>query len=153
MSIDTLKALFNDFDPAAFIPELQEVIGWVELLLRLAVMAGPLLLLGFGLLYLLLPPSEANYSLGYRFWWGMSSLEAWRYTQRVAGYVWTALGLVLTVIMALYCNAFRRMEVDAMVWSAVGCLLWQVGLTVAACLGIDIAVVVRFDRSGFPRKG
>ena len=56
--MDALKSLFEGFDFAAFIPEVDTVLGWVELIARLAVMAGPLLLLGFGLVYLLAPPKE-----------------------------------------------------------------------------------------------
>ena len=56
MDLDALKALFEEFDLAAFLPKLTDVLGWVEMVLRIAVMAGPLLLLGFGLLYLLAPP-------------------------------------------------------------------------------------------------
>ena len=151
MDIEALKALFEDFDLAAFLPELDSVLGWIETLLRIAVMAGPLLLLGFGLLYLLAPPKEANYSLGYRFWWGMSSLDAWQFTQHVAGLVWSALGTGLTIVMALICNGFRRMEPMDMVWSAVKCLGWELVLTVVACLAINIAVFARFDKSGYRR--
>ena len=56
MDFDALKALFEEFDLAAFLPKLTDVLGWVEMALRIAVMACPLLLLGFGLLYLLAPP-------------------------------------------------------------------------------------------------
>ncbi len=152
MSFDALKELITNFNIDNVLPKLDQVMGWVELILRLAVMAGPLLLLGFGLVYLLMPPEEANYSLGYRFWWGMSSLEAWQYTQRIAGFVWVGLGLVLTVVMAIICNGFRRLAPMDMVWSAVRCLLWELGLTAVACLGVDIAVIVRFDKDGFRRE-
>ena len=152
MDIEAIKALFEDFDLAAFLPKLDDVIGWIEMVLRIAVMAGPLLLLGFGLLYLLAPPKEANYSLGYRFWWGMSSLDAWQFTQHIAGLVWSALGTGLTIVMALICNSFRRMEPMDMVWTAAKCLGWELGLTLVACLAIDIVVVVVFDRYGYRRS-
>lgn len=152
MNLDALMAIFSDFDLSAFLPELTTLLGWVETLLRLAVMAGPLLLLLFGLIYLLRPPQEANYALGYRFWWSMASLDAWQFTHRLAGYVWSGLGLVLTVIMALICNGFRRMEPMAMVWAAVKCLCWELALTLIACIAIDIAVVAVFDRDGYRRK-
>ncbi len=152
MDLDAIKSLLEDFDLAAFLPKLEDVMGWVEMLLRIAVMIGPLLLLGFGLLYLLAPPKEANYGLGYRFWWGMASLDAWQFTQKAAGIAWTALGTVLTVVMAVLCNAFRRMEPMDMVWSAVKCLLWQLGLAVLACIAVDVLVIVMFDRRGFRRR-
>ena len=150
--MDALKSLFEGFDFAAFVPEVDTVLGWVELICRLAVMVGPLVLLGFGLVYLLAPPKEANHSVGYRFWWGMASLEAWQFTQRLAGMIWSALGLILTIVMALICNGFRGMEPMDMVWSAVVCLLWELGLAAAACLAVNITVIVLFDRNGFRRK-
>ena len=150
--MDALKSLFEGFDFAAFVPEVDTVLGWVELIARLAVMAGPLLLLGFGLVYLLAPPKEANHSVGFRCWWGMASLDAWQFTQRLAGMIWSALGLVLTIIMALICNGFRSMEPMDMVWAAVKCLLWELGLAAAACLAVNVAVIVVFDRNGYRRK-
>ena len=152
MDLDSLKSLFEGFDIAAFLPELTTILGWVETLLRLAVMAAPLLLLGFGLLYLLAPPKEANYSLGFRCWWGMSSLDAWQFTQKIAGMIWSVLGLILTVVMALICNAFRRMEPMDMVWTAVKCLGWELGLTLMATLAVNVIVIVVFDKDGYRRK-
>ena len=152
MDLDSLKSLFEGFDIAAFLPELTTILGWVETLLRLAVMAAPLLLLGFGLLYLLAPPKEANYSLGFRCWWGLSSLDAWQFTQKIAGMIWSVLGLILTVVMALICNAFRRMEPMDMVWTAVKCLGWELGLTLVATLAVNVIVIVVFDKDGYRRK-
>lgn len=150
--MDALKSLFSDFDFAAFMPQLDTVIGWIQLVCRLCVMAGPLVLLGFGLLYLLNPPKEANHSAGYRFWWSMASLEAWQFTHRLVGMIWAGMGLLLTIIMALICNGWNKLEPLDMVWNAVQCLLWELGLTGAACLGVNITVMVVFDKDGFRRK-
>ena len=152
MDLDALKSLFENFDLAAFLPDMTTVVGWVETLLRLCVMAAPLALLGFGLLYLLSPPKEANYSLGYRFWWSMASLDAWQFTHRWAGIVWSILGLILTVIMAFVVNAFRRMAPMDMVWAAVKSLGWEIVIIALSCLGINIAVIAVFDRNGFRRR-
>ena len=152
MDLDSLKSLFEGFDIAAFLPELTTILGWVETLLRLAVMAAPLLLLGFGLLYLLAPPKEANYRLGYRFWWSMASLDAWQFTHHIAGMVFTTLGLILTIIMSLICNGYRDMGTEEMLDSALRCIGWVIGLTVIACLAIDALVVIVFDSKGFRRR-
>ena len=152
MNLDALKILFEDFDIAAFLPELSAFLGWIELILRLIVMATPLLLLFFGLLYLLAPPKEANYGLGYRCWWGMASLESWQYTQRIAGLIWTALGVALTIIMALICNAFRRMEPMDMVWTAFGCMIAELVLTAASCVAVNVLVILKFDKNGYHRE-
>lgn len=146
-----LKALFGEFDLAAFLPDLDHFMGWVEMGLRIAVMVGPLLLLFFGLLYLISPPKEANHGLGYRFYWGMSSLDAWYFTQRWAGLIWSGLGVVLTIVMALICNSFRRMDAMDMVWTAFGCMIAELVLIAAACITINVLVFRTFDKDGFRR--
>ena len=152
MDLEALMGIFDGFDLAAFLPDITSLLGWVETILRICVMVGPILLLGFGLLYLVAPPKEANYGLGYRFWWSMASLDAWRFTHRLAGCVWTPLGLILTVVMAVICNGFRRMEAMDMVMSAVKCIGWELALAVVSCLVINITVIVVFDRKGYRRR-
>ena len=134
------------------IPEAQDVLGWVDGLARVAVILGPLLILGFGLLFLLAPPKEANHGAGYRFWWGMASLEAWQFTQRLAGMVWSGLGLVLTVVMGILTGGFSGLDRMDMLTQAMICIGWQAGILIVACIAIDITVVCLFDRRGFRRK-
>lgn len=152
MDVDSLKALLEGFDLAAFLPKLDSLLGWVETIMRLCVMIGPLMLLGFGLLYLVAPPKEANYSLGYRFWWSMSSLDAWQFTHRLVGCIWMPMGLIMTIVMAVICNNFRNMETMDMVWSAVQCLIWEVVLALVSCLVVNIVVIFVFDRKGYRRS-
>lgn len=152
MSIDSLKALLDDFNPALFLPELDTLLGKIETFLRIAVMIGPVVMLVLGLMYLFLAPKEANHSFGYRCYFGMGSVEAWQFTQKLAGLVWGGLGLILVIIMALIVNRYRVMDAEAMVWSAVRCILWEAGLTIASVLGINITVMYFFDRNGDRRS-
>ena len=152
MDTEALKSLLSDFDLTKFVPALDTVLGWIEMLTRIAVMVGPVLMLGFGLLYLLAPPKEANYRLGYRFWWSMASLDAWQFTHHIAGMVVTTLGLILTIVMSLICNGYRNMGTEEMLDSALRCIGWVIGLTVIACLAIDALVVIVFDSKGFRRR-
>lgn len=150
--MDALKGLLTDFDPAAFMPELDSVVGWLELAVRIAVMAGPVVLLVMGLWYLLLPPKEANHLAGYRFFWGMGSVQAWRFTQFIAGIAWTALGLVLTLVMALIISGYRGMDPLEMCCNAVLCILWEIGTAAVVCLVINVIVMVFFDFKGNQRS-
>ena len=150
--MDAIMSLLQVFDPARFMPELNTVLGGIELLARLSVMAGPLLLLALGLLSFLAPPKEANHKLGFRALFGMGSVEAWQFTQRLAGVCWTALGFLLTVIMALICNSFRGLDTMEMVQSAGTCLLWEIGLIVASYIAINVTVFLRYDWKGNPRS-
>ncbi len=149
---EMIKSLLGDFDPTALLPDLGAMFGHLELLLRIAVLVGPLCLLGFGLWYLLAPAKEANHSVGYRFYWGMSSVEVWQFTQRLAGLVWTGVGLVMTIVMAVICNGYRDMAQEAMIWSALTALCWELGIIVVSILVINITVIVLYDRKGYRRR-
>ena len=151
--IDFVKNLLGDgFDPTALLPDLWMIFENLDVALRVVVLAGPLCLLGLGLLYLLAPPSEANHIFGYRLFWGMSSVEAWRYTQKTAGLVWLALGLGMTVAMAFICNSYRDMAWEAMLLSALISVLVELLLVFVSKLLINALVVLRFDLRGSRRK-
>lgn len=152
MSIESIKELMDGFDPASLLPELDTITGKAELVARIAVMIGPVVLLVLGLLYLFASPKEANYSFGYRCFFGMGSVEAWRFTQRLAGIVLGGLGLILTVVMLIVCASFRGMEIMPMTEKAVVALLWQAGTALAGCLGVNITAAVLFNAAGEPRR-
>ena len=148
LSIDSIKELMDGFDPAALLPELDTVFGKIELVCRIAVMIGPVLLILLGLTYLFLAPKEANHYLGYRCYYGMGSVQAWRFTQKLSGIVLGGLGLVLTAVMVFMMMSFRGMEVQAMLWRAVKCLIWQAALALLANLAINAAAFFLFDSRG-----
>ena len=62
--MDWLSELVKDFSFANFIPKLNTVLGWVETFSKLAVLAGPVLILVLGLIYWFCPPKEANLRMG-----------------------------------------------------------------------------------------
>ena len=136
----------------SLIPSLESLLGTLDLLARVFVMAGPLALLGLGLYYFLLPPKEANYSAGYRFHYGMSKVQVWRFMQRIAGMVYSGVGLVLTVVMAIICIGFGGMEAEEMLWTAAKCILWELGIIAFASLAINVTVIVFYDSQGNSRK-
>lgn len=151
MDFEWIKSLLDSFDPADLMPDLSSALGRLELYMRLLVLIAPLVLLAMGLVYFFLPPKEANHSLGYRFFWGMSSVEAWRFMQWIAGMVFGLLGIVLTIVMLILSGDFRGMETVDMVWKAGKYVLWELGLVAAACAGVDITMLVMFDRKGCRR--
>ena len=152
MNIDDLKGLMDDFDPAALLPEMDSLLEGISLVARVAVLVGPVLLLAAGLAYLLLAPKEANYTFGYRCAFGMGSVEAWRFTQRLAGIVWSVLGLVLSIVMRAKTGNFIDLEISQMLWQAVKCLIWETGIVAVSCLVINTVVMARFTYSGEYRK-
>ena len=149
---DFLKQLLGEMDPAALLPDLWAIFDKLDVALRVLVLAGPLCLMGLGLLYLLAPPAEANHIFGYRHFWGMSSVEAWQYTQKTAGLVWLALGLGMTVSMSFICNSYRDMAWEAMLLSALISVVVELLLVFVSKLLINALVVLRFDLKGSRRR-
>ena len=64
--MDKLAEDVASFDVVKFLPKLDSVMGWMGLLIRLAVLVGPILILVLGLMYYFSPPKEANHRFGYR---------------------------------------------------------------------------------------
>ncbi len=152
MEFDSVTGFLDNFDISKLLPDLGSMLGKVDLVLRIGVLLAPLVILALGLLYFLTPPKEANHSFGYRFYWGMSSVESWRFTQKLAGAVWSVLGLVMLLVMALLCSSFKGMEAMPMVEKAVKYLFWELILIAISCVAIDVTVMVFFDSKGVRRS-
>lgn len=152
LDFGSIKEMMDAFDPAALLPDLSQMPDLVASVARLAVMAGPLVLLAMGLAYLFLSPKEANYRFGYRCFFGMGSVQAWRFTQRMAGLVWGGLGIVLTVIMGVISLGYGGKPIVDIVDSALTCLIWQIVLVAVSCVAINVVVMLCFDAKGALRK-
>ncbi len=152
LDIDSIKAFMDGFDPAALLPDLEGIFGSLPGLCRFAVMIGPLVLLALGLSYLFLAPKEANYYLGYRCYFGMGSVYAWRFTQRFAGLLFTAAGLVLTVAVFVISSRFSAMTVTDMAWKALSCAAVEAGTALFLVIFINLTVALRFNRKGNHRR-
>lgn len=151
-SIDKIKELMDGLDPAALLPEMDTIFGKTELVCRIAILIGPILLLGLGLAYLLLAPKEANWYFGYKTYFGMGSVNAWRFTQRIAGMILGASGLVLTVVMLGISASLGKLAAMDMVWKAVRCLAWEAGIALIATLAINLITALVYDRKGDLRR-
>ena len=152
LDIEYIKSLMDGFDPAALLPDLSDLFGSLATLCRFAVMIGPVVLLILGLAYLFLSPKEANYYFGYRCYFGMGSVQAWRFTQRMAGLLFGGVGLILTIVMFLISGGFAEMEVTDMVWRAAGCLAWQAIIAIVLTLLVNFLAFFFFDAKGGPRR-
>ena len=151
-SIDSIKEMMDGFDPAALLPRIDSIVDWVKLICRLAVLVGPVVLVLAGLSYLLLAPKEANYYFGYRTTFGMGSVAAWRHTQKVAGWMFAGVGLVLTVIMLMVCVTFGGLEPMTAVWRAAKCMIAEAVIALIVVLSINSVAAFTYDYKGNKRK-
>ena len=149
---ESIKQLMDGFDPAGLLPDLSELFGSLAPVCRICVMIGPIVLLVMGLAYLLFSPKEANYYFGYRCYYGMGSVYAWRFTQRFAGVILGLTGLIMSIVMFTISAKFPAMDVTDMVWKALSCLVWQAVITFLAHALIHLTAAYHFDRKGHYRR-
>ena len=149
--MNSITAFFDEIDLTKLVPQMDTLLEKLQVIAGVALMIGPILMLAFGLWFFFLPPKEANHSAGFRTWFGMGSVEAWRFTQRLAGIVWGIMGLVLTVAMGIICMSFNAEDVMEMATKTFMCLMWQAGLALISYFGISFIVFLRYDAKGYRR--
>lgn len=149
--MDAIMNLLKEFDPAALLPDISLVVGIMEVFARLLILAAPLLLLGLGLAYYFKPIKEANHIFGYRTYFGMGSVEAWRFTQKLAGYLYMGLGGLLTLAMIIVNLALIGKDTVTILTTAAICLFIEVILTAIGVLALNIFLLIRYDRDGYRR--
>ena len=149
--MEKLTEIFEKLDLAKLVPPMDTLLDKLLWIAKVAVMAGPIVMLVFGLWYLLLPPKEANYGAGFRTWFGMGSVEAWRMTQRIGGTVWSACGLILAVVMWFVSRGFAGGDPMVVAEKAVTCLVWQVAVAFISYIAVWIVMMFLFDSRGCRR--
>jgi len=152
--MEKITELLNNLeDLGKYIPKLDTLTGWVQWLISLAVRVGPVCILILGLIYLLIPPKEANHKAGYRTYFGMGSVMAWRFTQRIAGIIMTVTGLILTIIAYSAVKKFADMDLMSMAQKAFDVIKVQVIFALVIYVFMFLLTAVMFDRKGNRRFG
>ena len=149
--MDLITKLLN-IDFGALIPKLPVFLGLMRTLMAFALLAAPVTLLILAALYLYKPAPEANYHFGYRTYYGMGSVEAWQFSQKIAGLVFGALGAGLTVVMLIVILFFIGKTLLQVAIMVTVCLVIQVILLIAARIVIAKQCKKYFDKEGDRRK-
>ena len=149
--MDFITKLF-DLDLSKFVPEMPAFLGGLRALLVLAILIGPILLVALGAMYLLRPAPEANFKYGFRTYFGMGSIEAWRFSQKIAGLAFGGLGAVLLLVMFIVVLTFFKKDLFQIANTAIVCLIWQAVLALIARITVSILCCVYFDRNGDRRR-
>ena len=149
MNLDAIKEFFSGLGSSTpVLPDAGTLVDKVAVIAKLLVIAGPVIMLILGLLYLFAAPREANHHFGYRCYFGMGSEHAWRFTQHIAGITWTTLGAIMTVAMLIVTARFSGQDVLEMLTTAVTCVVIEALELLLATIIIRIIVAARYDRHG-----
>lgn len=148
---DFLKGLIDGLDPATLLPDLETLFAKLAPMAKIAVLAGPVVLLVMGAIYFFLAPKEANHTLGFRCWWGMSSVEVWQFTQKLAGATWMGLGLVLGIVALVSSGKYPDMGYQELMFSAISTIIWQICLVIVSIVLVNLILIILYDHKGYRR--
>lgn len=149
--LENIKDSLDRIKLESLLPDLSNFASSVLTFTRWAMLLGPLVILVLGVLYLIAAPKEANYTTGYRCFFGMGSVQAWRFTQRLAGIVWAALGLILAIIAMVNVGKLVETELMDSMFLAGKFILGQAATVFVSALCINAVVFARYDRKGIRR--
>lgn len=148
IDLNNIKDWLDSIQLENLLPDLTNFESSVLSATRLALLLGPLVVLGLGVLYLTAAPKEANHTVGYRCWFGMGSVQAWQFTQKLAGGIFLLLGLVLAVVAAGRAASLAQLELMDALLAAGKQLVRQAVAVLIAVVCINVAVFARYDRKG-----
>ena len=153
MNLDAIMEFFSGSEAVTpVVPDAGSLVDKVMPIARVLVVAGPVIMLILGLLYLFAAPKKANHHFGYRCYFGMGSEHAWRFTQRIAGITWIVLGAGMTVAMLIVTARFPGQDILEMLTTAATCVVVEALVLLVANLIIRAVVTARYDRHGDRRS-
>lgn len=151
-----MKAVFSpadNFGIKDLLPDMGGFLGDLRFYLCLFLLIVPVIMVVMGALRFFFPAKEANRSVGYRTFFGMGSVYAWRVTQWLSGVVYLGIGAVLLVLAVIQCFAMGSKETQDAVTNVYTWLIVEgVGLLVAILL-VEVAIGLQFDKQGNLRPG
>jgi len=112
---------------------------------------GPIVMLAMGAWYYFLPTKEANHHIGFRTHISMGSVEAWRYSQRLAGLWYMLCGgafAVLSIVLIIILSFGQPM---AMATVAFIVILLQAIAAIALWIILQMLIGKKFDKDGNPK--
>lgn len=149
--MDFITKLF-DMDLSALVPEMPVFLGSIRTILILALLVGPVVLLVLGAMYLIKPAPEANFKYGFRTYFGMGSVEAWKYSQKIAGIAYGVSGVLLLIAMFVVILNFGGKDLMQISGIVIFCLLCQSALALLARWIVAILAWFYFDKDGNRRQ-
>ena len=149
--MEKITALLENLDFGKYLPAIDKLMGWIDKLITLSIRIGPLCILGLGLIYLLIPPKEANHKAGFRTYFGMGSIAAWLFTQRVSGAIMTGAGVYLNMLAKGVAKKMAGLGQLEMLKLAFECLKTQFIAVIAIHVFMFVLTMIMFNHKGMLR--
>lgn len=146
--MEKITEIMDKLDLTKVVPELDKLLDLALKAARFSVRVGPMCILILGIIYLFLHPNEANRKAGYRTFFGMGSVHAWRFTQRVSGFIMLIVGLVLNGAAKKAAEGFSVKDPNAMIEQAFALIKTQIIWAVIIFVFMILLTAVMFNVKG-----
>ena len=151
-----MKAMFSPADNFGIndlLPDMGGFLGDIRFYLCLFLLIVPILMVVIGAVRLFWPAKEANHTVGYRTFFGMGSVYAWRVTQWLSGILFGAVGAILLLLAIIQCFAMGGRELNDAVTSVYTWLIVEGVALLAAIVTVEVLIGLQFDKQGNLRPG
>jgi hypothetical protein len=143
----------DNFGVYDLLPEMGGFLGDIRFYLCLFLLLVPVIMVIMGALRFFRPAAEANHSVGYRTFFGMGSVYAWRVTQWVSGILFLGVGGLLLLLAIIQCFVMGGKEVgDAVTNMYTWLIVEGVGL-ILSIVAVEVVIGLQFDKNGNLRPG
>ncbi len=149
----TMFSPADNFGINDLLPEMGGFLGDIRFYLCLFLLIVPILMAAMGALRFFRPAEEANHSVGYRTFFGMGSVYAWRVTQWVSGVVFMGVGGLLLLAAIIQCFVMGAKDVGDAIVNMYTWLIVEGILLVASIVTVEVVIGLQFDKSGNLRPG
>lgn len=150
--MDDLMSVFQDLDVTGFLPEADRFVRALEGWTRFFLLAPALIVALLGVWYFFKPPAEANHKAGFRCIFSMGSVEAWQYSQRLAGLFYMIVGGALFVLMLIISLFFNGNNAMGMISTALVCAVIEALVILAMHIFLIFLISRAYDKDGNRRK-
>ncbi len=117
-------------------------------ILTLLALLTPLAMVILGLICWRIPPKGPTWALGFRSRRARAGDESWKFAQSWAGKLWFILGLIWLVATLLISNGQKETGIEDCLEIYLNLVGLQLGTLILVILGINLALLIRFDRFG-----
>lgn len=151
-----MTAMFSPADNFGIndlLPEMGGFLGDIRFYLCLFLLIVPILMVAMGALRFFWPAKEANHTVGYRTFFGMGSVYAWRVTQWVSGALFLGLGGILLILAVIQCFVMGGKEVGDAVTNMYTWLIVEGVALLLAIITVEVVIGLQFDKQGNLRSG
>lgn len=151
-----MRAMFSPADNFGIydlLPNMGGFLGDIRFYLCLFLLLVPIIMCAMGALRFFKPAKEANHSVGYRTYFGMGSVYAWRVTQWVSGAVFMGAGGLLLLTAIIQCFVMGAKEVGDAVVNMYTWLIVEGVVLVVAIAAVEVVIGLQFNKDGGLRPG